>query len=99
MAPKYHSTLSGVDRKALAKELVRARAMTGILSRQADELRAKGEALIREAVTSLAKAGTNGCGPTAGRFIHHRPSIKPSTAAFRGWKSNAAGARQNAMSV
>jgi hypothetical protein len=31
MAPKYHPTpLSGGDRKALSKELAKARAMTGI---------------------------------------------------------------------
>jgi hypothetical protein len=34
MAPKHHPTpLSGGDRKALAKELVKSRAMTGILRR------------------------------------------------------------------
>jgi hypothetical protein len=32
MAPKHHATpLSGGDRKALSKELVKSRAMTGIL--------------------------------------------------------------------
>jgi phage FluMu protein Com len=50
MAPKYHPTpLSGGDRKALNKELSRARAMTGILAAQSDELRSKGESLIRQA--------------------------------------------------
>ena len=50
MAPKHHPTpLSGGDRKALKKELVKARAMTGILSAQAEEMRAKGEALIQKA--------------------------------------------------
>lgn len=50
MAPKYHPTpLSGGDRKALNKELNKARGVTLMLARQADELRAKGEALIREA--------------------------------------------------
>ncbi|MCK1312406.1 MULTISPECIES: hypothetical protein [unclassified Bradyrhizobium] len=50
MAPKYHGTpLSGGDRKALAKELGRARAMTSILASQSAEARAKGEALIRAA--------------------------------------------------
>jgi hypothetical protein len=50
MAPKWHPTpLSGGDRKALKKELSRSRAMTGILAAQAAELRAKGEALIRQA--------------------------------------------------
>jgi len=50
MAPKHHPTpLSGGDRKALRKELDRARAMTIVLARQADELRTKGNALIRQA--------------------------------------------------
>jgi hypothetical protein len=50
MTPKHHPTLlSGGDRKALKKERTKARAMTGILSRQSDELRLRGEALIREA--------------------------------------------------
>jgi hypothetical protein len=50
MAPKYHPTpLSGGDRKALAKELTKARAMTRILADRANEKRAAGEALIREA--------------------------------------------------
>ena len=43
MAPKYHPTpLSGGDRKALAKELGKARAMANILAAQSAETRAKG---------------------------------------------------------
>src|SRR5262245_36624660 len=39
MAAKHHPTpLSGGDRKALKKELGKARAMTGILAAQSDEL-------------------------------------------------------------
>jgi hypothetical protein len=50
MAPKYHPMpLSGGDRKALAKELVKSRAMTGILAEQSEQFRSKGEALIRKA--------------------------------------------------
>lgn len=50
MAPKHHPTpLSGGDRKALQKELGRARAMTTILAAQSAEARTKGEALIRQA--------------------------------------------------
>ena len=50
MAPKYHPTpLSGGIRRALKKELASARGMTLMLARQAADLRAKGEALIREA--------------------------------------------------
>src|SRR6266436_6422347 len=47
MAPKHHPTpLSGGDRKALNKELGKARAMTRILATQSAEMRAKGEAMI-----------------------------------------------------
>jgi hypothetical protein len=50
MAPKHHPTLlSGGDRKALKKELTKVRDVTLMLARQSDDLRAKGEALIREA--------------------------------------------------
>jgi hypothetical protein len=50
MAPKYHPTLmSGGDRKALKKELSRSRAMTGILAAQADEMRVRAEAMLRQA--------------------------------------------------
>lgn len=57
MAPKLHPTpLSGGDRKALAKELGRARAMTNILATQAAEARAKGEALIRTADRLLCES-------------------------------------------
>lgn len=57
MAPKYHATpLSGGDRKALAKELGRARAMTSILAGQAAEARAKGEALIKQADRLLCES-------------------------------------------
>lgn len=57
MAPKHHPTpLSGGDRKALAKELGRARAMTTILAGQAAEARAKGEALIRQADKLLCES-------------------------------------------
>ncbi|OKO83222.1 hypothetical protein [Bradyrhizobium sp. AS23.2] len=57
MAPKHHPTpLSGGDRKALAKELAMARAMTTILATQAAEARAKGEALIRQADKLLCES-------------------------------------------
>jgi hypothetical protein len=57
MAPKHHPTpLSGGARKALAKELGKARAMTRMLAAQSAEMRAKGEALIQQAdKTSLRK--------------------------------------------
>lgn len=50
MAPKHHvPPLSGGDRKALSKELAKARAMTTVFANRAAEKRAHGEALIREA--------------------------------------------------
>src|SRR3978361_233594 len=49
MAPKYHPTPLSGDRKALQKELVKSRAMTGILAEQSEQKRRVGEALIREA--------------------------------------------------
>jgi hypothetical protein len=50
MAPKHQPTpLSGGDRKALAKELGKSRAMTTVLAERAAEKREAGEALIREA--------------------------------------------------
>ncbi|MEY9594811.1 phage FluMu protein Com [Bradyrhizobium yuanmingense] len=57
MASKHHPTpLSGGDRKALAKEVGRARAMTTILATQSAEARAKGEALIKEADRLLCES-------------------------------------------
>jgi hypothetical protein len=41
--------LSGGDRKALNKELGRARAMTTVLARRSQELRAEAEILIKQA--------------------------------------------------
>jgi phage FluMu protein Com len=50
VAPKHHPTpLSGGDRRALSKELDKARAMTTILAAQSVEAGAKGEVLIRTA--------------------------------------------------
>jgi hypothetical protein len=50
MAPKHHPTpLSGGDRKALQKELGKARAMTNILAAQSAEMRAKAETLLQKA--------------------------------------------------
>nr|WP_245284939.1 hypothetical protein [Bradyrhizobium sp. th.b2] len=57
MAPKQHPTpLSGGDRKALTKELARARAVTSILATRSAEKRAAGEALIREADDLLCQS-------------------------------------------
>ncbi|WP_398482510.1 hypothetical protein [Tardiphaga sp.] len=50
MAPKYHPTpLSGGDRKALKKELMKSRGVTMMLARQSEDLRARAEAMLREA--------------------------------------------------
>jgi hypothetical protein len=57
MAPKHHPTpLSGGDRKALNKELGKARAMTNILAAQSVETRNKGESLIRTADKLLCES-------------------------------------------
>jgi putative SOS response-associated peptidase YedK len=57
MAPKYHPTpLSGGDRKALNKELGKARAMANILAAQSAEMRAKGEAIIQQADKLLCES-------------------------------------------
>jgi hypothetical protein len=57
MAPKHHpAPFSGGDRKALKKELGKARAMTTILAAQAEETRAKGEALIKQADRLLCES-------------------------------------------
>jgi hypothetical protein len=57
MAPKHHPTpLSGGDRKALTKALGKARAMANILTAQSTKMRAKGEALIRQADKLLCQS-------------------------------------------
>lgn len=57
MAPKHHPTpLSGGDRKALEKQLVRSRAMAIVLYARAREKRAAGEALLREADNLLCQS-------------------------------------------
>ena len=50
MAPKHHpKPLSGGDRKALNKELGKARAMAHILATQSAEMRTKAEAMLQQA--------------------------------------------------
>jgi hypothetical protein len=57
MAQKHHPTpLSGDDRKALNKELGKARAMTNILAAQSAELRAKAETLLQQADRLLCES-------------------------------------------
>jgi len=48
--------LSGGDRKALKKELAKARAMTSILAAQSEEMRSKGNALIQQADRLLCES-------------------------------------------
>jgi hypothetical protein len=57
MAPKHHSTpLSGGGRKALNKELGKARAMTGILAAQSAEMRAKADTMLQQADRLLCES-------------------------------------------
>jgi hypothetical protein len=57
MAPKYHPTpLSGGDRKALTKELGKARAMANMLASQSAEMRAKAEEMIKQADKLLCES-------------------------------------------
>jgi hypothetical protein len=51
---------SSGDRKALKKELGKARAMTTILAAQSDEARAKGDVLIRQADKLLCESWADG---------------------------------------
>jgi hypothetical protein len=57
MSPKeHHMPLSGGDRKALKKELVKSRAMTRIFAERSAEKRREGEVLIREADNLLCQS-------------------------------------------
>jgi hypothetical protein len=97
MAPKFHPTpLSGGDRKALKKELVKSRAMAGILAEQSEQKLRVGEALIREADNLACQSWNEKCGVTAARSIRRQPLSRRSMAAFHGWKSNAHGAGRRA---
>lgn len=100
MAPKYHGTpLSGGDRKALAKELGRARAMTSILASQSAEARTKGEALIRAADKLLCESWNERMWADGGP-IDPSPSVdRPSTAAIHVSRSSARAAGQSGTSI
>jgi len=57
MVPKYHpAPHSGGDRKALNKELGKARAMANILATRSAEMRAKGDAMIQQADRLLCES-------------------------------------------
>ncbi|MGY4622820.1 hypothetical protein ACVWY3_000576 [Bradyrhizobium sp. USDA 4486] len=100
MAPKHHPTpLSGGDRKALAKELGRARAMTTILAAQSADARAKGEALLRQADKLLCESWNERMWTDGGPIARRRPSTRPSTAHTPGLRSSARGARPAGTSI
>ena len=75
MAPKHHPTpLSGGDRKALSKELGKARAMTNILAAQSAEMRAKAETLLQQADRLLCESWNERMwSDVADRRRDHRP--------------------------
>ena len=73
--PKHHSPpISGGDRKALGKELVKSRAMARIFAERSEEKRRAGEALIREA-DNLACQSWNGRMWSDGGPIDPSPTI------------------------
>lgn len=77
MAPKYHPTpLSGGDRKALAKELGKARAMANILATRSEEMRAKGKRSSSRQTSCYARVGMNACGQTENPLIRRPLSTK-----------------------
>jgi phage FluMu protein Com len=84
MAPKHHPRLSGDDRKALAKELTKSRAMTKILAERAVEKRTAGESLIREA-DSLACQSWNERMWADGGPIDPSPTIDQAINDGYGW--------------
>lgn len=85
MAPKHHPMpLSGGDRKALTKELARARAMTTLLATRSSEKRTAGEALIREADDLLCQSWNEKMW-AAGGPIDPSPSIDQAINAGYPW--------------
>jgi hypothetical protein len=100
MAPKrHHPPISGGDRKALTKKLFQARAMAKIFAERSVEKRRAGEALVREADKLACQLWMERCGAMAAPSIPRRQSIRPSTAASLGWKSNARAAGRRATSI
>jgi hypothetical protein len=101
MAPKHHPTpLSGGDRKALNKELGKARVMTNILAAQSAEMRAKADTMLQKADRLLCESWNERMW-SDGEPIDpsRRRSTKPSMAVFLGWRSNAPAARRRATSI
>ena len=100
MAPKHHPTpLSGGDRKALHKELGKARAMTNILAAQSVEVRAKAETLLQQADRLLCESWNERMWAD-GEPIDPSPTIDQAiNGAFRGSKSGVPAARRRATST
>ena len=100
MAPKHHPTpLSGGDRKALGKELGKARAMTTILAEQSLAARSKGEALIEQADRLLCESWNERMWAN-GEPIDPSPTIDQAiNGGYPWWKSNAPAARPDATSI
>jgi hypothetical protein len=97
MAPKHHPTpLSGGDRKALNKELGKARAMTNILARQSAEMRTKAETMLQQADRLLCESWNERMWADGEPIDPSPTSTRPSTAAIRGWRSAALVARPRA---
>src|SRR3954453_7872741 len=85
MAPKYHPTpLSGGDRKALNKELGKARAMANILAVQSAEVRAKAETMLRQADKLLCESWNERMGG-GGEPIDPSPTIDQAINAGFAW--------------
>jgi hypothetical protein len=100
MAPKHHSTpLSGGDRKALNKELGKARAMTNILAAQSAEMRAKAETMLQQADRLLCESWNERMWSDGEPIDPSLPSTRRSTAVFHGLRSNAPAARRRATSI
>jgi hypothetical protein len=100
MAPKHHPTpLSGGDRKALNKELGKARAMTGILAAQSDEMRAKAETMLQQADRLLCESWNERMWAD-GEPIDPSPTIDQAVNGDSlGWRSGAPAARRRATSI
>ena len=100
MAPKHHPTpLSGGDRKALNKELGKARAMTGILAAQSAEMRAKAETMLQQADRPLCESWNERMW-SDGEPIDPAPTIDQAiNDGFAGSRSGAPAARRRATST
>ena len=100
MAPNYHyPPISGGDRKALAKELSKSRAMTKIFAERSAEKRREGEALIREADNLTCQSWNEKMWSDGGPIDPSPESIRPSMAATHGLRLHARGARPRATLI